>query len=90
MKILSIQDLDKIRESAKSALRLREESNKVVAEHSCGLALGTQHLQILTCGGTGCKASSSHLIVENLNKCINAAGIADKVEVITTGCFGFC
>ncbi len=90
MKILSIEDLEKIRESAQSAIHLREESNKVVSENSCGLALGTKHLQILTCGGTGCKASSSHLIVENLKKCIIAAGIADKVEVITTGCFGFC
>jgi NADP-reducing hydrogenase subunit HndC len=90
MKVLSLEDLEKIRESAKSALKLREESNKIVAEKSCGLALGSEHLQILCCGGTGCKASSSHEIVENLKKCIHDNGIADKVDVITTGCFGFC
>lgn len=90
MKILSIHDLEKIRRSAETALRLREESNDKVTENSCGLALGSQHLQILICGGTGCKASSSHLITDNLNKILKESGIADKVEVITTGCFGFC
>lgn len=90
MKILSIHDLEKIRRSAETALRLREESNDKVTENSCGLALGSQHLQILICGGTGCKASSSHLIADNLNKILKESGIADKVEVITTGCFGFC
>lgn len=90
MKILSIHDLEKIRRSAETALRLREESNDKVTENSSGLALGSQHLQILICGGTGCKASSSHLIADNLNKTLKESGIADKVEVITTGCFGFC
>lgn len=90
MKILSIHDLEKIRRSAETTLRLREESNDKVTENSCGLALGSQHLQILICGGTGCKASSSHLITDNLNKILKESGIADKVEVITTGCFGFC
>ena len=90
MKILSIHDLEKIRRSAETALRLREESNDKVTENSCGLALGSQHLQILICGGTGCKASSSHLIADNLNKILKENGITDKVEVITTGCFGFC
>ena len=90
MRILSIHDLEKIRRSAETALRLREESNDKVTENSCGLALGSQHLQILICGGTGCKASSSHLIADNLNKILKENGITDKVEVITTGCFGFC
>mgnify|MGYP003364826358 FL=1 len=90
MKILSIHDLEKIRKSAVTALRLREESNDKVTENSCGLTLGSQHLQILICGGTGCKASSSHTIADNLNKALEENGIADKVEVITTGCFGFC
>lgn len=90
MKILSIHDLEKIRRSAETALRLREENNDKVTENSCGLALGSQHLQILICGGTGCKASSSHLIADNLNKILKENGITDKVEVITTGCFGFC
>ena len=90
MKILSMQDLDKIKKIAQNLLSLREESDKEVAKNSCGLAMGIQHLQILTCGGTGCKASESHAIAGNLKKCLEENGIADKVEVITTGCFGFC
>lgn len=85
-----MQDLDKIKKIAQNLLSLREESDKEVAKNSCGLAMGIQHLQILTCGGTGCKASESHAIAGNLKKCLEENGIADKVEVITTGCFGFC
>ena len=39
MKILSIHDLEKIRKSAATALRLREESNDKVTENSCGLMM---------------------------------------------------
>ena len=42
------------------------------------------------CGGTGCKASSSQGITDNLLKAIEKNGITGKVEVITVGCFGFC
>lgn len=90
MKILSTHDLKAIMKRAESALLLREESNRKVAEKSCGLACGTPHLQILTCGGTGCKASSSHTIAEKLKQALDKHGIADKAEVITVGCFGFC
>ncbi|ERI81506.1 protein HymB [Bacteroides pyogenes F0041] len=90
MKLLSIYDLQTIRKRAAHALLLREESNVKPVEESCGLAAGTEHLQILTCEGTGCKASSSHTIRENLIRAIEKNGIADKAEVITVGCFGFC
>ncbi|WP_300704967.1 NADH-quinone oxidoreductase subunit NuoF [Bacteroides sp.] len=90
MKVLTIHDLKAIREKAEKALLLREQSNEVVAEQCCGLAVGTEHLQILICGGTGCKASSSHVIAEKLQQALEKNNIADKVDVITTGCFGFC
>ena len=90
MKILSIHDLQIIRKRAEHNLSLREESNEKVSEKCCGLASGTKHLQILICGGTGCKASSSQGIMENLQKAIERNGITDKVDVITVGCFGFC
>ena len=90
MKTLHIEDLNKIREKAQAALVLREQSDSASSEQSCGLACGAKHMQLLCCGGTGCKASSSHKIVENLQKALEANGVADKVEVVTTGCFGFC
>ena len=90
MKVLSIHDLKVIRKRAEGTLLLREESNETVAEQCCGLALGTEHLQILICGGTGCKASDSHIIAERLQQILERNNIADKVDIITTGCFGFC
>ena len=53
-------------------------------------AKASERIQILTCGGTGCKASDSAKIADNLRKCLEDNGLSDKVEVITTGCFGFC
>ena len=90
MKVLTIHDLKIIRKRAESALRLREQSDETVTEQCCGLALGTAHLQILICGGTGCKASASHVIAEKLQQALERNNITDKVNVITTGCFGFC
>ena len=60
MKILSIHDLATIRKRAEHNLSLREESNEKATEKCYGLASGAQHLQILICGGTGCKASVSY------------------------------
>jgi NADH-quinone oxidoreductase subunit F/NADP-reducing hydrogenase subunit HndC len=90
MKVTSIQNLKAVKEQAEKALLLRRESNETTAEQSCGLAVGTEHLQILICGGTGCKASESHLIGERLQAALEKHQITDRVEVITTGCFGFC
>ena len=90
MKVLTIHDLKIIKKRAEGTLLLREESNETFAAQCCGLALGTEHLQILICGGTGCKASDSHIIAERLQQALERNNIADKVDIITTGCFGFC
>ena len=44
---------------------------------------------ILCCGGTGCKASNSAGIVRKFEAVLKEKNIND-VQVITTGCFGFC
>ncbi len=90
MKISSVEDLKKIREKASFLLRPREEADHQDTSVSCGLDKGTPHMQILTCGGTGCKASQSHKIAENFKKLIEEHNLQDRLEVITTGCFGFC
>jgi len=48
------------------------------------------NMHILVCGGTGCKASQSELIKANFKKKLNEYGLADEIQVIMTGCFGFC
>lgn len=45
---------------------------------------------ILVCGGTGCRASHSEHIITALRKEFDEAGLSDQVQVIRTGCFGFC
>jgi NADH:ubiquinone oxidoreductase subunit F (NADH-binding)/(2Fe-2S) ferredoxin/NAD-dependent dihydropyrimidine dehydrogenase PreA subunit len=47
-------------------------------------------MHLLVCGGTGCKASESEKIVNNLNKFLKENNIENEVQVVTTGCFGFC
>jgi NADP-reducing hydrogenase subunit HndC len=47
-------------------------------------------MHLLVCGGTGCHASESDAIVCNLRDELEAKGLIDSVQVIKTGCFGFC
>ncbi len=45
---------------------------------------------VLCCGGTGCKASASDEIIATFEKLLKEKGLQDEVQVIRTGCFGFC
>lgn len=47
-------------------------------------------MHILICGGTGCKASESTEIREKLNYYISEFDLEEEVQVVLTGCFGFC
>jgi len=47
-------------------------------------------MHLLVCGGTSCHASESDAIVCNLRDELEAKGLMDSVQVIMTGCFGFC
>jgi NADH:ubiquinone oxidoreductase subunit F (NADH-binding)/(2Fe-2S) ferredoxin/Pyruvate/2-oxoacid:ferredoxin oxidoreductase delta subunit len=45
---------------------------------------------VLVCGGTGCESSKADDIFHNIRHEIHAKGIQDEVQVVKTGCFGFC
>ncbi|MBN2796065.1 MAG: NADH-quinone oxidoreductase subunit NuoF [Clostridia bacterium] len=45
---------------------------------------------IMVCGGTGCIASESDVIIKNLNDALKKQGYDEEIDVIKTGCFGFC
>jgi NADH:ubiquinone oxidoreductase subunit F (NADH-binding)/(2Fe-2S) ferredoxin len=47
-------------------------------------------MHLLVCGGTSCHTSESDAIVCNLRDELEAKGLMDSVQVIMTGCFGFC
>jgi len=45
---------------------------------------------ILVCGGTGCESSHSNDIYKNLISEAKKQGVENDVQVVKTGCFGFC
>ncbi|MEG1794303.1 MAG: NADH-quinone oxidoreductase subunit NuoF [Rikenellaceae bacterium] len=52
--------------------------------------MGQYKMQLLVCGGTGCRASESGLLVEALREELKKNGLDKEAQVVTTGCFGFC
>jgi NADH:ubiquinone oxidoreductase subunit F (NADH-binding)/(2Fe-2S) ferredoxin len=47
-------------------------------------------MHLLVCGGTGCHASESDAVVCNLKDELESRNLLSTVQVIKTGCFGFC
>jgi len=47
-------------------------------------------MQLLVCGGTGCRASESEALEMELARELKAHGLENEAKVIKTGCFGFC
>ena len=45
---------------------------------------------VLVCGGTACCSGGGTTVVEAFKKELEAAGLKDKVQVVVTGCLGFC
>ncbi|NLZ18335.1 MAG: NADH-quinone oxidoreductase subunit NuoF [Desulfobulbaceae bacterium] len=45
---------------------------------------------ILVCGGTACESIKSDAIYQNLLEEAAAQGVAQDVQIVKTGCFGFC
>ncbi len=47
-------------------------------------------MNLMVCGGTGCYASAKGDLVKALSEELEANDLSGEVQVITTGCFGFC
>lgn len=79
-KIKSFEELTALREKFKTKVenRTTENANKNIKK------------SILVCGGTGCHASKSLDVIKTLENEIKNAGLENEVNVISTGCFGFC
>ena len=45
---------------------------------------------VLVCGGTGCHSNTGEEIYQDLCASAKKNGVEDDVQVIKTGCFGFC
>ncbi len=80
-KITSQAALTEAYNACKNKLALR-----CVSEHD----INSPKKDILCCGGTGCHASNTPELMENLRNLIKEKGLENEVRVIQTGCFGFC
>ncbi|NLI89017.1 MAG: NADH-quinone oxidoreductase subunit NuoF [Epulopiscium sp.] len=47
-------------------------------------------MHILICGGTGCISAESDIIADEFTKELARVGMTEEVQVLKTGCFGFC
>lgn len=47
-------------------------------------------MHILVCAGTGCSSSESSLVYEMIKDELGRKGLSGDVQIIRTGCFGFC
>ncbi len=45
---------------------------------------------VLVCTGTGCTSSNSRSVISGLRKELADKGLEKEIQVIETGCFGFC
>jgi NADH:ubiquinone oxidoreductase subunit F (NADH-binding)/(2Fe-2S) ferredoxin/Pyruvate/2-oxoacid:ferredoxin oxidoreductase delta subunit len=45
---------------------------------------------IRVCNSTGCRALGSQTVIDRLKETLHEIGLADEIEVIPTGCRGFC
>jgi len=45
---------------------------------------------VLICGGTGCLSSKAGTIAENIESLLAEKNLSEEIQVIKTGCFGFC
>ena len=45
---------------------------------------------VLICGGTACCSGGADGLVAEFASCLGLAGLTDKVQVVKTGCLGFC
>ena len=69
-----------------------QHNDKMDAAHdvpSFGLAC-SDHVQVLCCSGTSCYGSGSLKIIDKLIHGIADHGLGSHVDVVATGCFGFC
>lgn len=75
----SLDELAKIKESRREALKIRE-----------GVPSATEKAHIMMCGGAGCISSKCLDVVDAMKEALSKNGIADQVQIILTGCMGPC
>ena len=65
------------------------ENNEARDSQSYGLS-ASDHVQVLCCSGSACYKSGSLKIIDRFIRLIEEYGLGGRVDVVATGCFGFC
>ena len=52
--------------------------------------MNTLRIQLMLCGGTGCESTGSHDVKEAIETEIQKHGLENEVQIVVTGCNGFC
>ncbi len=81
-KINSFEELKALQASERAKIAVRDGQ----APSSANLA---RH-HVMICAGTGCSSSNSMLVKEALQKQLVEQGLENEIDVVQTGCFGFC
>ncbi|MBL4932396.1 NADH-quinone oxidoreductase subunit NuoF [Clostridium paridis] len=84
-KIKSYTELKLFHEECKKLLSLRTSDENNIEKHK-----SEHEIDILVCGGTGCKSARADEIIKNIKEEVEKNNLSNKVNVEMTGCFGFC
>lgn len=84
-KITSFEQLLELHKKYRPLLSLRHKAGDQQQGSS-----DSKKKNLMVCGGTGCHASRSKELMETLRTEIKKEGLDKDVDVVVTGCFGFC
>lgn len=71
-------------------IQAAERAKLVVRDGEAPSAANLAKHHVLICAGTGCTSSASMEVKEALEKELMKAGMKSDIDVVQTGCFGFC
>ncbi|MCK5762804.1 MAG: NAD(P)H-dependent oxidoreductase subunit E, partial [Clostridiales bacterium] len=52
--------------------------------------MSNYRMHVMICSGTSCEAAESKIIIENFREDLKLKGYDQEIQVVKTGCFGFC
>lgn len=85
MKLKNKDDLNVLRAQSLGLLENRRATGPVSVKDAQG-----KPRHVLICGGPGCHSSGSPEIAGLLQEELNRRGLAEQIQIIQPGCFGFC
>jgi len=71
-------------------IELRSQQALIDCRQRIQAATDPQQRRIRVCDGTGCRALGSRKVLARLQETLHEVGLAGEVEVVPTGCPGFC